>query len=324
MTIPHELAAIGQDLLAEIAEIWPYFLVGVALEAWIRTKKWHLKIRRTLTRFGPWAVLVATVLGVVSPLCACGILPLTISLILGGLPLAPAMSLLVTSPLMSPAGYTLAVKNLGPYWANAELAAAVLMGLFAGMVTHWFETRGLRLETLFRKELPQGNFHDPDYPEEILRCHCNEMLSKRVEARGGHPVLVYLAKAWEGGVKVGKYVLLGLLISVVAQRYVPNEWIDRLLVSGSPLSVLGLTVAVVPLHITQITATAILFGFSDLAVSRAAGMAFLVGGPVTALPVMGVFVTLFRPRLLALYLGICLVGTLLVAWSFQALGWVGL
>jgi len=324
MALFHEVSAVGQDMLAEIGAIWPYFALGVALEAWIRTKKWHLKIRRALTRYGPWAVLVATVLGIVSPLCACGILPLTISLILGGLPLAPAMSLLVASPLMSPAGYTLAVKNLGPFWANAELAAAVFMGLFAGGVTHWFETRGLRLETLFRKELPKGNFHDPDYPEEILRCHCNEMLSKRVEARGGNPVLVFLAKAWEGGVKVGKYVLIGVLIEVLARRYVPNEWIDRLLVSGDPLAVLGLTLAVVPLHITQITASAILFGFSDLAISRAAGMAFLVGGPVTALPVMGVFLTLFKPKMFALYLGLCLVGTLIVATAFQATAWLGI
>lgn len=314
-----ELTGIFWDMIGELAEIWPYFLAGVLLEAWIRTKKWHLKIRKTLTRYGFAAIGVATVLGLISPLCACGILPLTISLILGGLPLAPAMSLLVASPLMSPAGYSLAVKNVGPVLANAEVAAALFMGVFAGTVVHLLERRGFNARDLFKKELPKGDFHDQDYPEEILRCACNDMLSKRVEHSGGSPVMVFLAKAWEGGYKVGKYLLLGVLIGVLAQRYIPDAWIDALLTSGTPLSVVGLTLAVVPLHLTQITSTAILFGFLEAGVSPAAAMALLVGGPVTALPVMGVFLTLFRQQVFWLYLALCVSGTLMVAATFQFL-----
>ena len=43
-------------------------------------------------------------------------------------------------------------------------------------------------------------------------------------------------------------------------------------------------------------------------VSWGSGMAFLIGGPVTALPAMAVFLSLFKPRVLWLYLGICLSG----------------
>jgi uncharacterized membrane protein YraQ (UPF0718 family) len=314
-----QLNAIAVDFFWELVEIFPYFLVGILLEAWIRTKKWHLKIRHALTRYGIVAIFVATVLGIVSPLCACGILPLTISLILGGLPLAPAMSLLVASPLMSPAGYALALNNIGPMWANAEVVATLFMGLFAGGVVHIMELRGFNVHDLFRKELPKGDFHDEEYPEEILRCACNEMFSKRVEKEGGSPVAVYFAKVWEGGAKVGKYLILGITIEVLARYYIPDAWIDALLTSGDPLSVLGLTVAVVPLHITQITATAILFGFIEAGVSPASGMALLIGGPVTALPVMGVFLTLFHQRVFWLYLTLCLSGTLLIAWAFQML-----
>ncbi|MBI5014581.1 MAG: permease [Deltaproteobacteria bacterium] len=314
-----EVFAILQDVWTEILEIWPYFLFGVALEAWIRTKKWHVKIRKTLIRYGYAAIAVATLLGVISPLCACGILPLTISLILGGLPLAPAMSLLVASPLMSPAGYLLAIKNLGLSTASVEVAGGLFMGLYAGTLTHLLETRGFDVKNLFRKALPAGDFHDRDYPEEVLRCHCSEMFSKRVEARTGNRVLVFLAKMWEGGEKVAKYVLLGLLVAAVARRYVP-DWIDPLLTSTQPLALLGLALAIVPLHITQITASTILFGFNNVAVSRAAQMVLLVGGPVTALPVMGVFLTLFKPRVFLLYLGICLSGTMLVALAYQLLG----
>lgn len=316
-----EFVSILEDLLTELLEIWPYFLVGVALEAWIRTKKWHVKIRKTLTRYGYAAIGLATLLGIISPLCACGILPLTISLILGGLPLAPAMSLLVASPLMSPAGYMLAVKNVGFAWANAEVAAGVFLGLYAGTLTHLLERRGFGVGNLFKKELPPGDFHDDDYPEEVLRCHCGDMLSKKVEARTGNPLLIFAAKMWEGGSKVGKFVVLGLLVAVLARRYVPDAWLESLLSTTNPLALLLLALGVVPLHLTQITSSAILFGVKDtIPVSRAAGMVLLVGGPVTALPVMAVFLSLFKPRVFLLYLFICLSGTLLVATAYQLLG----
>jgi uncharacterized membrane protein YraQ (UPF0718 family) len=309
------LLEILAETVGELFHILPYFLAGVALEAWIRTKKWHVKIRKTLTRYGFAAIGVATLLGLVSPLCACGILPLTISLLLGGLPLAPAMSLLVASPLMSPAGYALAIKNVGLALANAEIVGGIFMGLYAGVVVHLLDRVGFFRAGLFKKDLPQGDFHDHDYPEEILRCHCSEMFSKKVEKAGHGPVLVFLAKMAEGGAKVGKYLLLGVIVQVVALRYLPDGWIDALLTSPHPASVVLLTLGAVPLHLTQITASAILFGFRDLHLNPSAALALLIGGPVTALPAMAVFLSLFRLRVFFLYLFVCISGTLLVAFA---------
>ena len=65
----------------EFIYILPFIALGVLLEATIRTLKWHLKIRQALTRFGGLSIILATVLGTVSPLCACATLPLVISLL---------------------------------------------------------------------------------------------------------------------------------------------------------------------------------------------------------------------------------------------------
>ena len=104
--LPQIFSELGTELWREFLYILPYLAIGVFLEAVIRTLKWHVKIRKALTRFGILAIPAATLLGVASPLCACATLPLVISLLVGGLPLAPAMALLVTSPLMSPASFT--------------------------------------------------------------------------------------------------------------------------------------------------------------------------------------------------------------------------
>ncbi|GAB4270250.1 MAG: hypothetical protein Kow0092_24560 [Deferrisomatales bacterium] len=309
----------------EFLYILPYLLLGVLFEATIRTLKWHVKIRKALTRFGIFAVPAAALLGVASPLCACATLPLVISLLLAGLPLAPAMALLVTSPLMSPASYTMLSAMLGLGWANVVLVCALLLGLTAGYVTHLLRRYGFSEEVIFRSRLPEGNFHDPDYPVEELRCACGKQLSHRVDRCTHSTALAFLARVWEGGVKIGKFALVGLVIEVVVSTFVPNDWLVRLLQGDGVWPVFALTFATIPLHLPQVTAASMLFGFflpdpgQVIPLAKGPGIAMLVGGPVTALPVMGVFVTMFRKRVLALYLTVCVTGTLLLAFGYRML-----
>lgn len=320
-SLQRELVEMGGRLLQLIGWILPYFLTGVALGALMRTYKLHVRLRNVLPRLGFWGIFAAVGVGVVSPLCACGVIPIIVSLMMAGMPLAPAMALVVSSPLMSFEGYTVTAGLLGVGWANAKLAAAVFMGLFAGLVTHLLVRRGFGADGLFRREIPEGDIHDPDYPDHDLYCDCNKRWSNRVARRYPYKPVVFLAKAWELVIKVGWFTLLGLMIEVVAERYIPYDYIVYLFGRGNelfkiPLIVLGS----VPLHVNQLTAAGILYGPVDLlgsGISKGAGLAFLVGGPVSALPVMGVYLSLFKKKVFFLYLGLCVVGTLIVSYAYN-------
>jgi len=307
----------------ELLYILPYLAFGVFLEAIIRTYKWHVKIRKALTRFGVFAIGAATLLGVASPMCACATLPLVISLLLAGLPLAPAMSLLVTAPLMSPSSYSMLSGELGSHWANLVLACAILLGLIAGVVTHLLRPYGFSEENLFRQELPKGDFHDPDYPVDELRCECGQQLSHRVDRCTHNKVLVFLARFWEGSVKIGRFALIGLVVEVVASKVIDPNWLRDLLSNEGMFATVGLMFATVPLHLPQVTAASMLYGFflpdpgQIIPLAIGPGIAMLVGGPVTALPVMAIFFTMFKRRVLFLYLSICIVGTLGLAAIFS-------
>ncbi len=319
------LAEFGHHLWQEVLYILPYLAIGVLLEAIIRTLRWHVKIRKALTRFGVWSIVAATLLGVASPLCACATLPLVISLLLAGLPLAPAMALLVTSPLMSPASYSMLSGMLGLGWANVILVCAILLGLFAGYATHFLRRYGFTEDVLFRRKLPAGDFHDPDYPVEELRCECGQQLSHRVDRCTHNKLLVFLARFWEGSLKIGRFALIGLVIEVIAVSFIPNAWLTALLEGQGIWPILTLTFATIPLHLPQVTAASMLFGFylpeagETIALAKGPGIALLVGGPVTALPVMGVFLSMFRKRVLALYLALCVSGTLILAFAYRML-----
>jgi uncharacterized membrane protein YraQ (UPF0718 family) len=323
--LPQIFSELGTELWREFLYILPYLAIGVFLEAVIRTLKWHVKIRKALTRFGILAIPAATLLGVASPLCACATLPLVISLLVGGLPLAPAMALLVTSPLMSPASFTMLSGMLGSSWALTVLVCAISLGMFAGFVTHFLRNKGFSEEVIFRKSLPQGDFHDPDYPVEELRCECGQQLSHRVDRCTHNKLLVFLARFWEGSLKISKFVMIGLVIEVVALLFIPNGWITGLLEGQGVLPIFTLTLAAIPLHLPQVTAASMLFGFylpdpgQVIPLAKGAGVAALIGGPVTALPVMAVFISMFKPRVLFLYISLCVGGTIVLALIFRAL-----
>jgi uncharacterized membrane protein YraQ (UPF0718 family) len=317
----NEILGLGADFIAEFRYIFWYFAAGVAMEALVRTYGWHIKLRHFLEKFGHGSIWLATGLGLFSPLCACGVLPLTVSMIMAGVPFAPAMALLITSPLMSPAGYTLTVWELGHQWALVKVISAAIMGLFAGYATLYFQRRwALTNENLFDRGIPRGDFHDPDYPCEDLQCDCRNQFSKKyIESRTSNKFFIFWGKFVDGTLKIGKFAVLGVAIAVLAARYIPVEWIEPLLSNTFPLSIPVIALAVVPLHINQIMASAILYGFVDLPLAKGPGLAFLVGGPVTAIPVMGIFLTFFRRRIFFLYLGICLIGTIGMAYAYHYL-----
>jgi uncharacterized membrane protein YraQ (UPF0718 family) len=321
------LTELGAELVHEFLYILPYLVIGVLFEATIRTLKWHVKIRKALTHFGLLAIPAATLLGVASPLCACATLPLVISLLVAGLPLAPAMALLVTSPLMSPASFSMLSGMLGLDWALTVTVCAISLGIFAGFATHLLRKKGFAEEDIFRKALPQGDFHDPDYPVEELRCECGKQLSHKVNRCTHNKFLVFLARFWEGSLKIGKFVMIGLVIEVVAMVLIQNFWdvnqLTKLLQTGGMLETIVIMLATVPLHLPQVTAASILFGFylpdpgQVIPLAKGPGIAMLVGGPVTALPVMAVFISMFKKRVLFLYLAVCILGTLSLAFIFS-------
>ncbi len=321
-TVSRELTALGLDFREGIRHIFWYFLVGIMLAGWIRTYKFHVRLRKRLPEFGAYAVFVAVGVAIVSPLCACGVLPIMVSLLTAGMPLTPCMALLVASPLICVEGYAVTAGLLGGTWANAKLAAAVFMGLWAGLVTHLVARRGFAVGEIFRGPIPQGDMHDHDCDPRIA-CNCPDRWSNRIARRHPNKLVIFLAKSAETGWKVGRFILVGLLIEVLATRYIDPEWISSVFASTRWYTTVLVALASAPLHVNQFTAAGILYGPVNLlekmgsTVSWGSGMAFLIGGPVTALPAMAVFLSLFKPRVFWLYLGICLSGTLIVAFAAQ-------
>ncbi|HEY3490262.1 MAG TPA: permease [Candidatus Deferrimicrobiaceae bacterium] len=311
------LLELGKDFLVELWHVFPYFLVGVFVGAVIRTFRLHVRMRDTLGNFGVWAIPGAILIAIISPLCSCGTIPIFVSLVSSGVPLAPAMTLLIISPLMSPSGYSITAGYLGLPWANLKVFSALFLGAFAGTITWWLERIGwfgppgeqLRLKGKI-------DIHAADCPGE-LSCTCGDQWSNRLARKGHGQFVIFLAKAWELTLKTGKFTLIGVFIATLAENYLPWQWISGYLGDGSLRNVLLVSFLSVPIHVNEITAAAILYSLPLMA--KGPALAFLIGGPVTSIPAMSVLFTMCRRRVVVAFLLISLSATLILSMGFQEL-----
>ena len=313
-------------ILAELWDIFPYFIAGILLAGWIRTYKFALKLQLYLRKYGIMSVFLASFIGIITPLCACGTLTTAISLLFAGIPLAPVMSLMVTSSLMSPSTYLLTLNDLGTEWTVIRTLAALLMGVFAGLATHLLKRWGFETKQVFIDgAIVRGDFHDEDYPDERLRCGCKQKFGNRVALRTSNKFIIFLAKSSEMLWMVGKYIIVGVTIGAIVERYIPSDWIYQFFGRKDPLNILWVTVASVPMFLHQISASSILYHIKSSlngTLDSGAALAFMIGGPVTAMPTMVMFWTIFRKKVFVLYMAICLVGTVLITFSLQSLFFV--
>ncbi|RNC64657.1 MAG: permease [Desulfuromonadales bacterium] len=314
-------------ILSELWEVLPYFLVGIFLAGYLRTYKVAVKLQASLRKYGVLSVFLASFVGIITPLCACGTVTTAMSLLFAGIPLAPVMSLMVTSPLLSPSTYLITLNDLGPEWTVIRTISAFSMGIFAGLVTHVMSKRaGFRKNEIFIEgAIVRGDFHDEDYPDERLRCGCRRNFGNRVAVRTGNKFLIFLAKSSEMLWPVGKYVIVGVVVGAVVERYMPKEWVYRFFGQKDALNIVWVTLASVPMFLHQISASSIIYhvkGALDGTLDGGAALAFMIGGPVTAVPTMVLFWTFFRKRVFFLYMSVCLAGTLLIAYTFQFLFFV--
>lgn len=314
-------------VFAELQDVLPYFLAGILIAGYLRTFKIAVKLQASLRKYGVLSVFLASFVGIITPLCACGTLTTAISLLFAGIPLAPVMSLMVTSPLLSPSTYLLTLNDLGPEWTVIRTISAYSMGIFAGLVTHYMSKRASfnKSDIFIEDAIIRGDFHDDDYPDERLRCNCRRNFGNRVAVKTGNKFLVFLAKSYEMLWAVGKYVLVGVVVGAVVERYMPTEWVYRFFGQKDPLNIVWITLASVPMFLHQISASSILSHIKsslDGTLDSGAALAFMIGGPVTAVPTMVLFWTFFKKRVFALYMLVCFAGTLLIAYTFQFLVFV--
>jgi len=318
--VPADVKIIATLFLEQARDLWPFYLGGVLFAAFIKTFKWDRRVRASLVRHGRASVLMATAAGLVSPLCSCGILPVVIALSAAGVPLPPVLSLLITSPLMSPDAFVITVGQLGWTYALWKLAAAAAVGLFAGFAALWLSRRGILAGTSLKVERMyegKGKLR-PGY-EEVVAAGCF--------AHGADPggivdrenrLVFFLERTRDMALLVGKFLVVALLVQAAMTYYVPMNAVEPILGRKSALSVLFAALVAIPLPLHQVAAPPVIKGLLAAGMSPGAGMAMLVGGPVTSIPALSALLGVYDRRAFILYFAVAVAATLASGYLFRA------
>ncbi len=315
------------DILAEIARVawveagrmaW-FTLLGVAVAALIKTYQLDRKVRRYVGTAGPWGIVIATAIGTLSPLCSCGILPVVIPMALSGVPLAPLMALLITSPVMDPASFVLTWGGLGPALAWWKLGGAVFLGLTAGFGTRALERCGILAGDLVRlRPVYEGQGElAPAY--EIACANGFRVRTMAVVPRDSR-LRFFLDRFVDVGLFVGLWVGLAVVIEAVIQVLVPVGWTAWLAGQDGATSIFAATLVALPLPLHQIPVVPILAGLQAKGIGAGPDLAFLMAGPVTSIPAFAALSAMFRPRVVAAYLGFGLAGSAVLGLARWAAG----
>jgi uncharacterized protein len=112
--------------------------------------------------------------------------------------------------------------------------------------------------------------------------------------------------------KLGRWLLLALVVEAVIVLYVPQEAIAGVLGEENAFAVPLAALVGIPLYLNELGALPIVSGLLEEGMQPGAAIAFLIAGGVTSLPAMVAVWSITRPRVFALYVGIGVFGATLL------------
>jgi uncharacterized membrane protein YraQ (UPF0718 family) len=291
--------------------MWWFTLLGIVIAALIKTFQWDRKVRAYVGSFGFWAIPIACVIGTLSPLCSCGILPVVIPMALSGVAIAPLIALLITSPVMDPTSFFLTYGALGPELAWWKFGGALFLGMTGGTITWFFERTGyfsgniVRLSPVFNENGELASGYD-------IGCANGLILKTMTVTPRDNRWRFFFDRLLDVGLFVCIWVGLALVLEALIHVFVPIQWVTALVGQKGPGSVLAATIVALPLPAHQIPIVPILAGLQAKGIAVGADIAFLMAGPVTSIPASVALWAIFKPRVVVTFIVIGLSGSALL------------
>jgi len=316
MIILQEGLRVLEFITRALLHILPYFLLSVIIAAGVNQFNFKGKIVEFMRRKAAFAIVIATLIGAVSPLCSCGVIPTLFAFLQIGVPLAPIMSFWITSPVMSPEAFLITWGNLGLELALARLFATILMGIASGFITLKLFSPKSTSAGLLKLSLVQNN----------AACGCKAESNPKLLSP--NPAV---SSKWKKFLKdlrkislfLGGWLIFAFLLESIIIFYFPNHLIKGLFGQQNAFSVVWAALIGIPLYVNNISAIPIVSGLIQEGMSKGSALAFLLAGPVTAIPAMIAVFGLVKRKvfLLFLLLGLSLSIILGYLYEFISLFW---
>lgn len=244
------------------------------------------------------ANLVAALLGTVTPFCSCSSIPIFMGFTAAGLPLGVSFSFLISSPMVDLGSLVLLSGIFGIRIAFVYVLLGLCLAVIGGTVIEHLGMENevediLRGVSAVEQDIPTLSFKERlSYAKEQV-----EMTFR----------------------KVFPYILLGVGIGSFIHNWIPKAWVLSLLGARNPFGVILATLVGIPMY-------ADIFGTIPIAESLlmkgaelGTVLSFMMGVTTLSLPSMIMLRKVIKPKLLGIFIGICIIGIILIGYLFNAL-----
>lgn len=236
-------------------------------------------------RLGVFGIVTASALGIASPLCMYGTIPIAASFSKSGMKDDWLAAFMMSSILLNPQ-LIIYSAALGQTALVVRIISCFLCGIIAGLLVRIFYQEKAFFNFNGFKE-PKSKDTDPNI---LLRFVKN--LGRNVKA-------------------TGLYFLLGIALSAVFQRYVPQDMMTGLFGGNKAWGVLMAATIGVPLYACGGGTIPLLQAWLSDGMSMGSATAFMITGPATKITNLGAVKIIFGMKRFVLYLAFVMLFSLI-------------
>lgn len=254
-----EIIVIITLIIYQFSLIFIYWIIGVIAGSFISVfasaKISNLAGRMNSNRYGLIAVIPAALLGVASPICMFGTIPLIASLGRKGVPQYLLAAFMVSSILLNPNLFIFSFA-LGAPIALLRLFTCILAGIFAGLLVKYFFSK--------RKLFNFEGFEE-----------------RKRNSAGTNPIIILLNDINRAVIKTAPYFLAGILLTALFDRYFPKGLIVNLFGHNKGFGILMAASLGIPVYVCGGGTIPLLRAWMNVGMSPGSAIAFMITGPAT-------------------------------------------
>lgn len=197
-------------LVSILLEALPFLLLGILVSSIMQVFIPETWIRKIIPRNPFLGVLVASLLGILFPVCECGLIPVVRRLLSKGMPLYAGVVFILAGPIVNPVVFsaTYAAFRGRPEMVYSRMGLAVAVSCLVGLIVYFFT-----------KSNPIKNNTN------ALEDHNDSFEHRGKKANKIHQVLKHSGDEF---FDMGKYLILGTVITAIIQTYVPRAEIIQI------------------------------------------------------------------------------------------------
>ncbi len=317
-----------------LIEVLPYLAIGFLLSGLVHEFVPTRWVERHLGGAGLKPILYSTLIGTILPICCLGSLPVAVSLHRKGARLGPVLAFLVATPATSISALLVTYGLLGPKFTVFLFFAVIAMGLVMGLVGNLMTVKPgvltsqeqLALDPVCGMTVEVGKALKTEYcGDTYYFCcsHCQRAFEGSPEEylagsrQVAHRVKHVFRYAFVDMVKeIGPELLLGLALAALVGAVAPVGEFVGAHFGGGLGYLFGLGFGLI-MYICSTASVPLVHAFVSQGMNIGAGMVLLLVGPITSWGTILVLRKEFGGRILATYLAVVCVMSLVLGYCFS-------